>query len=477
MASETAKNWWMKLRCAAMVPIAGAAIAISACSAVRIDQAADVVTGLVSHTLCSSVFISGLDPDEVYIESLEPRPGMNFIDWGIRYQVDQHRRQVSSTIMGWFQSRAVYRGKFGCLLVRAAEPAFNDTIPVVPNDGIPYLAEIAGPEVIEPTDDRLRAALEREFKEPNSPPYKRTKAVVVVYGDRVIAERYAPGYGVNTPLLGYSATKSVMNALVGILVRKKQLAVENPAPVNAWSDRSDPRHEITTDNLLRMTSGLDLYEGGPFSPVARMLYLEPDMAKYAESAPLAEKPGSTWNYTSGNTLIVSRIVRDSVGGHAQDVLRFAHRELFGPLGMRSAVLEFDATGTPVGSTYMLASARDWARFGLLYLNNGVIGGRRILPENWIYYTTMPTLSTGYGAGFWLNRVAGNVPSEEISWGIPGAPSDAFFARGIFGQFIVVIPSQQLVVVRLGAADGPDFDTKGVGRLISDIIAILPHRQG
>lgn len=321
---------------------------------------------------------------------------------------------------------------------------------------------------------QFRAArVDRAFIEPSHPPQRWTRAVVVVRDGRVIAERYAPGLGVETPLLGYSASKSVTSALVGILVRQGRLAVEQPAPVAAWSDPNDPRHAISLDTLLRMTSGLALGESGsPASPVARMLYLERDMAGFAEGAELEVQPGSRWAYSSGNTLIVSGVIRGAVGKRAEDVLRFAHRELFGPLGMRNVTLELDATGTPVGSTYMLASARDWARFGMLHLSDGVVGGRRILPEGWVRYSTTPTLDTGYGAGFWINGVPGRIPWSPALWSIPGAPPDSFYARGLLGQYVVVIPSERLVIVRFGASHDSGQDIEGVGRLIGDVIEVV-----
>ena len=228
----------------------------------------------------------------------------------------------------------------------------------------------------------------------------------MLHDGRVVAERYAPGYGIDTPLLGWSMTKSVINALVGILVRQGRLSVAGPAPVPAWRDPSDPRHAITVEQLMRMTSGLALDETNTgFDPSSRMLSTEPDMAGFAESASLQAPPGTRYHYSSPSTLILSRIVRDAVGGRAEDVRRFAARELFAPLGMRGVTLEFDAAGTPVGSSYMYATARDWARFGLLYANDGVAGGRRILPEGWVGYSASPTPGSrdGYGAGFFTNR--------------------------------------------------------------------------
>lgn len=451
------------------------------CSSARPDGAIRVATGLISHNLCSEVFVSGLDADQVYAKDLKPRGGMGLVDWMVHYDVDAARTQVSTTVAGAFLSRAVYRDGLGCIVVHGEEPADAPARTDITADeqaSVPLLPDIAGPAVVEPTDERLGAALARAFTEPDHPPYRWTTAVVVVHDGHVVAERYAPGYGVDTPLLGYSATKSVTSALVGILVRQGHLVVAQPAPVAAWSDPSDRRHVITVDQLLRMTSGLALDETqSPFNPVARMLYLERDMAGFAESAGLEAKPGSTWNYTSGNTLILSRIIRDAAGGHAADVLRFAHRELFDPLGMRNVTLEIDATGTPVGSTYMLAPARAWARFGMLYLNDGVVGGRQILPEDWVHYSSTPTLETGYGAGFWTNRVEGTIPWSNVAWSIPGAPRDAFFARGLLGQYVVVIPSARLVVARFGISHGPGADIEGVGHLVADVIDILSDGAG
>ena len=234
---------------------------------------------------------------------------------------------------------------------------------------------------------------------------------MVLKDGRVVAERYAPGYNIDTPILGYSATKSVISALTGILVRQGKLAVDRPAPVAAWQSPDDPHHAITVDHLLRHTSGLAMGSSlnaslaSAIAPVNQMKYIAGDMAAFAEGADLESPPGSAWNYHDGNTIILSRLIRDAAGGHAADVLRFARTELFGPLGMRNVTLEFDATGTPEGSSQMLAPARDWARFGALYLDDGVIGRRRILPEGWVSYSAAPTGNAwvGYGAGFWTNR--------------------------------------------------------------------------
>jgi CubicO group peptidase (beta-lactamase class C family) len=314
---------------------------------------------------------------------------------------------------------------------------------------------------VEPTDGRLRHALDRTFAEFDKPPHRYTAAVVVIHDGRLVAERYAPGYGVNTPILGWSVTKSVVSALVGILVRQGRLSVNGPAPVPQWRDVANPRHAISIDILMRMTSGLDILETNRgYDAVARMLLIERDMAGFAERASLESPPGKSWKYTSGNTLILSRIIRDAVGGHVNDVVDFAQRELFGPLGMRSVTLEFDAVGTPIGSTYMYASARDWARFGMLYLQDGVVGGRRILPEGWVRYSSSQTLDSPYAAGFWRGTQA-----LRARWGMP---EDAFFASGFLGQRVMVIPSERLVVARFGNAHGGNYDLEGFVGLVADV---------
>ena len=380
------------------------------------------------------------------------------------------------TLLGLGRSRAVYRGALGCVLdqgapiVEAGAPAANDAPALLP--------EIAGHQRWSHRKTRrLAAALDRAFAEPVAPPFKRTKAVVVVKDGRIIAERYADGVGIDTPLLGFSATKSVMSALTGILVHQGKLTLDKPAPVAAWQKSDDPRHAITVDQLLRHTAGLDLGSSlsaslaAALEPVNRMKFMENDMAAFAEAADLATPPGSAWNYHDGNYLILSHLIRNAAGGTPQEVLRFAREELFGPLGMRHVVMQFDGAGTPEGSSEMLASARDWARFGLLYLNDGVVGGRRILPEGWVDYSAQPTPNAfvGYGAGFWTNRGDSFGADYRIEH---GWPRDAFFAKGTIGQYVIVIPSEHLVIARFGTTVNWPLDADGVSQLVSDVVAAI-----
>ncbi|HEX9557807.1 MAG TPA: serine hydrolase, partial [Reyranella sp.] len=378
---------------------------------------------------------------------------------------------------GLAHARAIDRGPLGCLVLHGEPPAAVSLPPHTPAPAL--LPDIAGPEVVEPGQPTLKQALDRVFAETAAAPHRNTKAVVVVHNGRVIAERYAPGYGIDTQVIGWSATKSVTNALIGILVRQGKLSLEGPAPIAAWSDLRDPRHAISIDNLLRMNSGLDIGDSltarasSAFDPSAYMVFGVRDMAAFAEQASIKAAPGTSWNYTNGNTLLLSKIIRDKTGGDAASVLAFARRELFDKLGMRHVTLEFDAVGTPIGSSHMLASARDWARFGLLYLNDGVVGGERLLPPGWVDYSAAPTPGSeryGYAAGFWTNRGDGEGQRYRIARGIP---ADAFFARGATGQYVIVVPSQRLVVARFGSAFTPRDDLDVVARLVADVIATMP----
>lgn len=441
-------------------------------SAARARDVPKVATGFVAHILCSETFVSGLDPRRDFTETTEAMPGVGLITWAMDTEVDLDRRDVTVTLFGFGRSHAVYRDGVGCTLEHG-EALAGIALPSAKPQAA-TLPEIAGPAIVAPQNAQLGAALDRAFAEPAEPSFRHTRAVVVMKDGRIVAERYADGIGIDTPLLGFSATKSVISALIGILVRDGKLAVDRPVPIAAWQDPNDPRHAITVDQLLRHTAGLALGSSlqaslaSVLEPVNRMKYMESDMAAYAESIPLETAPGEVWNYHDGNFLILSHLIRDAAGGHAADVIRFAHRELFDPLGMRNVVMQFDAAGTPEGAGEMMASARDWARFGQLYLNDGVAGGKRILPEEWVKYAASPTPNAwvGIGAGFWTNL--GDSFGANYRAG-HGMPRDAFFAKGTIGQYVVIVPSQRLVVVRLGRSPNMPPAADGVFDLVRDVV--------
>ncbi|HWW21810.1 MAG TPA: serine hydrolase [Steroidobacteraceae bacterium] len=430
-------------------------------AAFRIDRPLRLGVNTVAHELCSKTFISGLDPHEVFAESLALREGPKLIARYVRYEVDPLRHEVRAELrhLGLVRARAVFYPGLGCIAIHGAPPADlpnPSQLMAARSNATAMLPDMAGPEVVETRDKGLQQALTQAFTESDAREPKRTKAVVVVRDGRIIAERYAPGFGVDTPILGFSLTKSMMNALVGILVMQGQLKITDPAPIPEWSASNDPRRAITIEQLMRMTSGLDLDEedAGLADPSDRMLYLERDMATYARSAKLMVPPGTRFAYSSASTQILSSIVRAGAGPAAIDALEFADRELFAPLGMRHVTVEVDSTGTMIGCNDMFASARDWARLGLLYVNDGIVGDRRILPSGWIDYSTAPTLGTAYGAGFWTARGKGGLAEGLRSFALP---SDSFLGSGNLGQRLLIIPSQHLVIVRLGDATGPTND--------------------
>ncbi|WGD52467.1 serine hydrolase [Bradyrhizobium sp. CB1650] len=444
-----------------------------ALGAARARDVPEVATSFVAGILCAETFVSGLDPRRTFTETTDAMPGTGLITWAMDYQVDRVRKDVTVTLFGIGRSHAVYREGLGCTLEHGAGLA--DVEPL-PDDRQPaLLPEIAGPSIVPPQSEGLAAALDRAFAEPAQPPYRRTRAVIVMKNGRIVAERYAEGVGPETPLLGFSMTKSVVSALIGVLVRQGRLKLDGLAPVAAWRDPDDPRHAITVDHLLRHTAGLALGSSlqaslaSALEPVNRMKFLQDDMAAYAESMPLATVPGAVWNYHDGNTLILAHLIRDAVGGNPADVLAFVRRELFAPLGMRHATLQLDGAGTMEGSSEMLASARDWARFGQLYLNDGIAGGKRILPEGWVSYSASatPNAWVGIGAGFWTNRGDSFGANFRIEH---GWPRDAFFAKGTIGQYTIVIPSEQLVIVRLGRSPNAPPDADGVFDLVRDVVA-------
>jgi CubicO group peptidase (beta-lactamase class C family) len=428
-----------------------------------------------SQTICSGTFVSGLAPDEAYRAALRPEPGMWAIDWALHYEVDRTHHEVRSTIAGAFASRSVFLQGRGCTLIHDGTLLLSiQTRPPAPT----LLPEIAGPAVVVSPNAALRAAIDTTFEEPGEAVPRATQAVVVAHDGRVIGERYAPGIGIDTALDGHSLAKSVVNALIGVLVREGRLDVHAQTKAPEWGAQ-DARAQITLDNLMRMDAGFDFDEGRGAGTATHMWYTQDDIAHFAAKLPLVSPIGQRWHYSSGSYAILSRLLRHVVGG-PQELDDFAHREIFDPLGMQHVTIEFDGAGDMMGAHAVYASARDWARFGLLYLRDGVLGrdlngdldGRRILPQGWVRYSTTPTLGGGYGAGFWLNGTNAPVPSWGFPWGLPGAPADAFIGRGYMGQWIVIVPSENLVVVRIGFSHGGAGEMTSVAQLVRDVVRAL-----
>jgi CubicO group peptidase (beta-lactamase class C family) len=318
-----------------------------------------------------------------------------------------------------------------------------------------------GPDVDRARIDR---ALERAFAADGKRAIGETHAVVLVHRGALVAERYGPNLGPGDTLRSWSIAKSILHALLGVLVREGRLDVRSRADAPEWGDASDSRRAITIDHLLRMSSGLGYVEDyeDEQSDVREMLFGsgKEDMARFAAARSLAVPPDTAFAYTSGQSLILARILGRIVGGGREGVLAFMRRELFEPIGMNSAKPRFDAAGTFVGSSYVFATGRDFARFGLLYLRDGVWDGRRILPEGWVDYARTPTPTAplrDYGAHFWIS------PGEL----------GTFSANGFEGQRILIVPALDLIVVRLGRT--PAALALGLQSWLADVVAAFRVR--
>ena len=413
---------------------------------------APVATGYAAKTLCSGHFVSGRDVDAVQGD-LPDNPLVPFL----RTSSDDADGTVTSTLLGLWGSTAWYTPGLGCTLADE-DPDF-----AMPS----ALATASEMPTVEDPSPEVGAVLDEAFAEdlPDDA-VKGTRAVVVLRDGQLVAERYADGFAADTPLLGWSMTKSVANAMVGRLVQQDVLDLEQQDLRPDWTDE---RAQITLDDLMHMASGLafeEVYD--PDTDATNMLFRPGDTGAYAAAKSLEHDPGTHWAYSSGTTNIICDIAAEASGIAGTDLAR---ELVFAPLGMDSAVLEPDASGGAVCSSFMYATARDWARFGQWFLQDGEWDGEQLLPEDWIEYSTDPVPAdlepeNPYGAQWWLNEGA----DGELR--MPSVPADAFWASGNEGQQVLVLPSQDMVVVRLGLTTGVGGVDWGLEDLATGLIDAL-----
>lgn len=440
----------------------------------RASDALHVAAGYAAKLTCSLTLNSGQPPEAIRTELLDRVLSPVSAAIGLK----PADCCASASVLGLVHARAVYRRGFGCTLLAGrsekdlALPEGLDGRPVL-DAAAPWPVGDAAPT--NAADPAIEAAIDEAFREPDvsgKSRVRQTKAVLVAHRGRLLAERYAEGYTASTPMISWSMAKSVLAALVGLAVEEGRLSLEGPAPVPEWSSTDDPRHAITLDQLLRMSSGLDFDETyGAVNDVSRMLFTEGDTGAFAAAFPAASAPDTAWSYSSGTSNIVARTLYDSLGRDFEAFVRYSRERFFDPASLTSAFFEHDASGSPVGSSFVFMTARDWARFGELHRNDGVFAGRRVLPEGWVRYVTTPTPLAPdgrYGAHWWLN--AGD-PSDPARRPWPALPTDAYAARGYSGQWVLVIPSRELVVVRLGIAipDDGDDGTVELARAVLDAL--------
>lgn len=387
-------------------------------------------TGYAAHNLCALTEIADRGNAET---DLPPNPLVPYLS-----QYNNRNGYTYVSVLGLLAGQtAYYTQGYGCTIA-ARPPAFEPPEPVPPTMLLtedprldPSLDEAIGRAFGDHLPDGEVAAL-------------GTRAVVVVKDGEIVGERYADGFTSNTAQLGWSMTKSVTNLLVGRAVMQGALTPEDANLRPEWTDQ---RAEITVDDLMRMTSGLEwdeTYELG--SPITKMLFDTDDMAGYVAGLPAAHEPGTFEQYSTGSSVLACAVLNDRLGGGPT----MPREQLFAPLGLASAVLEPDASGTPVCGSYLWATPRDWARIGQFVLDDGVVDGQRLLPEGWIEESTTVTpvdstdpSSANYGASWWVNqRADGSLVHPEL-------PADTFWADGHDGQRMFIVPSERLVVLRMG----------------------------
>jgi CubicO group peptidase (beta-lactamase class C family) len=431
-----------------------------------------VMGGMAAKTMCSCVYVTGRTPESVRQKELQVFPGLPDTD----LTMNDADSSVTASVF-WKTSKAIYRKGVGCTLLseRSEEEVRNQKIalpaPPLNQDSISWPS---GNLVMETKVDGvnynvINRAINNAFADKDTTNPIFTHGIVVLYNGEIVGEKYAEGFNYNSRLMGWSMTKSITNALVGILVKEGKLKVEDPAPVREW--QNDERKAITLNNLLQASSGLKWSESYfvPWSNFHSMFIHRDDKAEYAASLDLKHEPGTFFEYSSGTTNILSRIIRQTVGD--DEYYRFPYEKLFYKIGMNNAIIEPDASGTFVASSYGYASARDWARFGLLYLNDGLWNGERILPEGWVNYSTTPAPAAKiqqYGAQMWLNKGNPNDPTEVD---YPGLPNEAIIFDGFERNFVIIVPSKKLVVVRLGVTHNKNFSLPD---LVNGVIKGLPN---
>lgn len=411
-------------------------------------------TGIAAKQVCSVHFISGFTHErarELYIDPL-----LGGAEGLISSRVDGN--EVHAGILGLFyKQRAVFREGIGCLLVHNG--TYFDTNLILPQGKVfePLIPETAHRD--EHFDaEALHSAVENSFTEPPGGG-RNTLAVVVLHRGHLVAERYADGITSATPLHGWSMAKSLTATLAGAMVESGEITLDHPAITDETVLAGEPKKsEITLKHLLQMTSGLKLDENtAGFDPNSRMMFTQADMADWAAGQNLVHEPGQVWQYMSGNSVLAMRTIQNLLPGTVSAHIKAVRKRVFEPLGIHTAILETDEAGTLQGGSYLYAAAHDWAKLAQLYLDDGMAGDVRILPEKWNEMVSSPAKggrhsNRHYGLGFWI--------------GHSGIDGKAYYMSGFQGQTIYIMPDHELVLVRLGATN---HTSDGTFNLVADVV--------
>lgn len=411
----------------------------------------DLISGFSAKSIASGHFIDHRSQQMI-------EQGDNDIDLIDLAQntIDDSGLFATASVKGLKERKAIYREGLGATLIN---DDFDTSKPyLVPkrdrskvNLVYPYGDAEQKDTVFSNIDyDQLNQTVANAFDQKGQK-NKRTRSVIVIYKDKIIAEQYDTGFTKNSKILGWSMTKSITATLFGILEKQRNFNIYQPAPIPEWT--KDERKKITTNDLLHMNSGLEWNEDyGAISDVTSMLFQAEDMTRSQLEKPLAFQPNTHWNYSSGTTNLLSGILRKQFKTH-QEYLDFWYSALIDKIGMHSMLVETDMAGNYVGSSYGWATTRDWAKFGLLYLHQGNWRGEQLFKPSWAKYVATPTNTSNgqYGGQFWLNA----------SGRFPDAPKDLYFASGFQGQMVAIFPSHDLVIVRMGLKEDPEFDFNGL----------------
>jgi CubicO group peptidase (beta-lactamase class C family) len=432
--------------------------------------------------MCSAVFITGLDADFAaanlgyFVSPPAERAKMG------KPVVDRAGKAVHVKLPSGVTRTARYLGDQGCVTLPLGKESVSFT-PVRVERRLPDPATQAWPmgDVL-PTDPlpgtvdaaKVKRAVDAAFE----PAASMTAAFVVTWRGRLIGERYGEGITARTPLESWSMGKSLTATLMGILIQQGVYDLRQPAPVPEWQGPGDPRAKIRIADLLQMSSGLRIRapadpDFDPAGPYPDHLYLYTggvDSFHYAATRPPQWPPGTVGRYRNTDPVLINYLVRLGVEKRGQEYLSFPQRALFDKLGMRTVVMETDPFGNFLTQGYELASARDWARLGNLYLQDGVWNGERILPEGYVRFvsTLAPAWEADgrpvYGGFFWING-DGAFP----------VPRDAYYMSGAGGQTALIVPPKELVVVRLGHYKGSDVGTESFNRALALLMEAVPTR--
>lgn len=423
----------------------------------------DLISGFSAKSIASGHFIDNRSQEMIEKGDND----IEMIDLA-KNKIEDAGKFAVASVYGLKERKAIYREGLGVTLIN---DDFDVSKPyLVPkrtklNNNLPFPYGNKEPKdtIFNNVDySKLNAAVANAF-DAKGQIKKRTRSLLVIYKDKIIAEKYDTGFDKNSKILGWSMTKSITSAMFGILEKQRKFDIDAPAPIPEWAN--DERKLITTSDLLHMNSGLRWEEKyDRICDATEMLFQAEDMTRSQLEKPAAFKPNTRWNYSSGTTNLLSGILRKQFKTH-QEYLDFWYSALIDKIGMNSMVIETDMSGNYVGSSYGWATTRDWSKFGLLYLHNGNWNGQQIFNESWVKYTATPTNTSDgrYGAHFWLN--AGGTFQD--------VPKDMYFCSGYQGQMILIIPSLDLVVVRMGLKESPEFN---FNEIMKGIIASIKHMK-